>query len=67
MIDATVLQPQPRYAPAFSIKEVTADRIPASTAGIGWGADVGISDRARLKGEHLHLNSPPHALDLQML
>lgn len=50
VIDAVVLQPTPRYEPAFSIKEVTASSSPTSTAGIGWGADVGISNRIRLGG-----------------
>lgn len=51
VIDAVVLQPGPRYQPAFSIKEVVEAQLsPTSTGGIGWGADVGLSNRARVKG-----------------
>lgn len=50
VLDATVNQPGPTHAVAFGPTEVNS-LPPNSTAGIGWGADVGISNRLRLKGE----------------
>ena len=50
VLDAVVLQPEPRYTAAFAVREVTASTSPTGVDGIGWGADVGISQRMRLAG-----------------
>ena len=50
VIEATVFQPEPRYQPAYILREVTSTAV-TSTEGIGWGADVGISQRTHWGGE----------------
>ena len=49
VIEATVFQPEPRSQPAYVLREVTSTST-RSTEGIGWGADVGISQRTHWAG-----------------
>lgn len=51
VLEAVVLQPEPRYTAAFEVREVTATASTTSAYGLGWGADVGISKRLRVAGE----------------
>ncbi len=51
VLDATIHQPGPTHVAAFGPKELNP--VPLnSSAGIGWGADVGIASRVRLQGAH---------------
>lgn len=55
VLDATAVQPGPTHEAAFGPTQVLS-MPPNSTAGIGWGANVGISDRTRLFGAQLLLS-----------
>ncbi|PRW20897.1 PAS domain-containing sensor histidine kinase [Chlorella sorokiniana] len=48
VLEAIVLQPEPRYTAAYEVQEVTATDSTASADGVGWGADIGISNRLRV-------------------
>lgn len=55
VLDATVLQPRPTHTAVFDPTELFSEP-PNSTAGIGWGADVGVSGRLRLKGAYCSMD-----------
>lgn len=49
VLDTTVTQPGPTHSAPFNVTAVQS-LPPNSTTGIGWGLDIGISNRKRLKG-----------------